>query len=76
MLTPWEFVRGHQCDQGGHRGPGYLGLVWDSHLAYPAHIRLVFQVSKHIEFNMMEEKVVTLGFSRETLKLFLTSSIQ
>jgi hypothetical protein len=30
-------------------------------------LALVFQVSQHIELNMVEEKVVILGFSRETL---------
>jgi len=39
-------------------------------------LALVFQVFEHIEFNIMEEKVVTLGFSKETLKHPPTSSIQ
>jgi hypothetical protein len=36
-------------------------------------LALVFQVFKPIELNMVEEKVVTLGFSKETLKPSPTS---
>jgi len=70
-----------QCDQGGHKGPCYPILVWDPekgskvigakhsfHLAYPAHVGIGFPSIECIELNMVEEKVVTLGFSRETLK--------
>jgi hypothetical protein len=39
-------------------------------------LALVFQVFERIELNMMEEKVVTQGFNRKTLKPFPTSSIQ
>jgi hypothetical protein len=39
-------------------------------------LALDFQVFECIEFNMAEEKVVTLRFNRETLKPSLTSSIQ
>jgi hypothetical protein len=51
---------------------------WYGILTQPTQptLALVFQVSKCIEFNMVEEKVITLGFSRETLKLSLTSSMQ
>jgi hypothetical protein len=38
-------------------------------------LALEFQIFEYIEFNMVEEKVVTLGFSRETLKPSLTSLI-
>jgi hypothetical protein len=44
-----------QCDQGGHKGPSYLVLVWDpkkrfeatnakhgSHPTYPTHIGIGF----------------------------------
>jgi hypothetical protein len=31
-------------------------------------LALVFHIFKCIELNMVEEKVVTLGFSRETFK--------
>jgi len=44
--------------------------VWNivfTQLTQPT-LALVFQVFERIEFNMVEEKVVTLGFSRETLK--------
>ncbi len=77
-----------QCDQWGHKGPSYLILVPDfgkgsemtgakhsSHLAYPTHVGIGFPISECIEFNMVEEKVVTLGFNRETLKPFPTSLI-
>jgi hypothetical protein len=39
-------------------------------------LALVFQVIECIEFNMVEEKVVTQGFNRETLKPSPTSSTQ
>jgi hypothetical protein len=35
-------------------------------------LALIFQVFKHIKLNMVEEKVVTLRFNRETLKPFPT----
>jgi hypothetical protein len=41
-----------------------------------ATLALVFQVSECIELNMVDEKVVTLGFNKETLKPYPTSSIQ
>ncbi len=39
-------------------------------------LALIFQVFERIELNMVEEKVVTLGFNRETLKHSPTSSTQ
>jgi hypothetical protein len=62
MPTPRKFARGghtdaeiDQCDQGGHKGPRYLVLVWDLgkgyevtsakhnfHLTYPTHIGVGF----------------------------------
>jgi len=83
-------VKVDQCEQRGHRGPSYPILVWDfgktfkvtcarhsSHPTYPTHIGInIFRVCERIELNMVEEKVVTLGFSRETLKHYPTSSTQ
>lgn len=75
-----------QHDEGGHIGLGYLfwygilekdevmGARHNSHPTYLAHFGIGFQVFEHIELNMVEEKVVMLGFSRETLKPFPTSS--
>ncbi len=44
------------------------------HLAYPTHVGIGFPDIECIELNMVEEKVVTLGFSRETLKTSPTLS--
>jgi len=49
--------------------------VWNifiTQLTQPT-MALVFQMFEHIELNMVDEKVVTLRFSRETLKPFPTS---
>jgi len=53
-----------------------MGARHNSHPTYLAHFGIGFQVFEHIELNMVEEKVVMLGFSRETLKPFPTSSTQ
>jgi len=34
----------------------------------------VLQVSKHIEFNMVKEKVMTIGFNKDTIWNSLASS--
>ncbi len=50
------------------------GAKHSFHLAYPTHVGIGFPSIECIELNMVEEKVVTLGFSRETLKTFPTLS--
>jgi hypothetical protein len=78
-----------QCDQRGHGGLGYLVLVWDfgkgfkamgakhnSHLTYSTHVGIVFPSIWTYWAQHGGREVITLGFSKETLKPFLTSSIQ
>jgi len=52
--------------------------VWDVILLQPTQSTLasVFQLSKRIEMNMVEEQVVTIRFNKENPKSSSTPSIQ
>ncbi len=50
-----------------------MGVKHSFHSTYPTYVGIGFPKYERIELNMVEKKVVTLEFNRETLKRSPTS---